>query len=478
MSKKIETIYVCSKCEAQFSKWVGRCNECGTWGSVEVQNSKLKIKSLNSEMPIGKVVDFEKIEKKEMIRIKTGIEEFDRVLGGGIVPGSLILLGGEPGIGKSTLVLQLVDKIGNQKLKTCNEFVESIENQKLKIENCILYVSGEESAEQIKLRMDRLDIQSKALQFLGETDIEIICATIEKHKPQIVIIDSIQTMSFSELPSEAGSINQVRVCTVKLLEVAKKNNISIFIVGHVTKEGVVAGPKTLEHLVDTVLYLEGDQFHLFRLLRTAKNRFGSTNEVGVFEMKEKGLIEVQNPSKEFLSQRTKAETGSIVTSTMEGSRAFLIEVQALVSKTVFGYPQRRASGFDLNRLQLLATVLTRRCKCNLGNQDVYLNIAGGIKIEEPAIDLAVCLAIVSAFKNKPIDSNLVAFGEVGLGGEIRNVGQIDKRIIEAKKLGFKKIIIPQTNTKFSDQDIQIISVKNLNEAIEANFKYDKVDFQR
>lgn len=444
MSQKTETIYVCSKCEAQFLKWVGRCDECGTWGSVEkVQSSKLKVQSLNSEMPIGKVVDFGKIEGKEMNKIKIGIEEFDRVLGGGIVPGSLILLGGEPGIGKSTLVLQIVDKI----------------------KNCVLYVSGEESAEQIKLRMDRLGIESKALQFLGETDIEIICATIKKHKPQITIIDSIQTMYFSELPSEAGSINQVRVCTVKLLEVAKKNNISIIIVGHVTKEGVVAGPKTLEHLVDTVLYLEGDQFHYFRLLRTAKNRFGSTNEVGVFEMKEKGLMEVKNPSKEFLSQRTKEETGSIVTATMEGSRAFLIEVQALVSRTVFGYPQRRASGFDLNRLQLLATVLTRRCKLNLGNQDIYLNIAGGIKVEEPAIDLAVCLAIISAFKNKPIDSSLVAFGEVGLGGEIRNVGQIDKRIIEAKKLGFKKIIIPQTNVEFSDQEIEIVQVKNLNEAI-------------
>ncbi|MEK9130018.1 MAG: DNA repair protein RadA, partial [Patescibacteria group bacterium] len=352
-----------------------------------------------------------------------------------------------PGIGKSTLVLQIVEKC----------------------QMPIFYISGEESAEQIKLRMNRLEIQSKMLQFLGETNIEIICATLEKYKPQIVIIDSIQTMYFPELPSEAGSVNQVRVCTVKLLEIAKKNNISIFIVGHVTKEGVVAGPKTLEHLVDTVLYLEGDQFHYFRLLRTAKNRFGSTNEVGVFEMKEKGLIEVENPSKEFLSQRTTKETGSIVTATMEGSRAFLIEVQALVSKTIFGYPQRRASGFDLNRLQLLATVLSRRCKLNLGNQDIYLNVAGGIKVEEPAVDLAVCLSIVSAFKNKSIDSNLVVFGEVGLGGEIRNVGQIDKRIIEAKKLGFKTIMIPQTNFKFAENEMQIIQVKNLNEAIEIAF---------
>jgi DNA repair protein RadA/Sms len=451
---KTEIIYFCSKCEAQFLKWTGRCNECGTWGSIEIQNAKQKVQRDKSKIQISEVIDFSKIESKEITRIKTGIEEFDRVLGGGIVPGSLILLGGEPGIGKSTLVLQIVEKC-----------------QLSNVNRQMFYVSGEESAEQIKLRMDRLKIESKTLQFLGETDIEIICATLEKYKPQITIIDSIQTMCFSELPSEAGSINQVRVCTVKLLEVAKKNNISIFIVGHVTKEGVVAGPKTLEHLVDTVLYLEGDQFHYFRILRTAKNRFGSTNEVGVFEMKEKGLMEVKNPSKEFLSQRTTKETGSIVTATMEGSRAFLIEVQALVSRTIFGYPQRRASGFDLNRLQLLATVLTRRCKLTLGNQDIYLNIAGGIKVEEPAIDLAVCLAIVSAFKNKSINSNLVAFGEVGLGGEIRNVGQIDKRIIEAKKLGFQKIIIPQTNIKFTEYETEIIQVKNLNEAIEITFSF-------
>jgi len=439
---KIKTIYVCSKCEAQFLKWTGRCNECGAWGTIEMQNVKQKTKN-EKELTTGNIIEFDKIKGQEISRIKTGIEEFDRVLGGGIVPGSLILLGGEPGIGKSTLVLQIIEKIKND----------------------TLYISGEESAEQIKLRMDRLKIESQTSRFLGETDIEIICVTLEKYKPQIAIIDSIQTMSFSELPSEAGSINQVRVCTVKLLGVAKKNNISIFIVGHVTKEGAVAGPKTLEHLVDTVLYLEGDQFHYFRLLRTTKNRFGSTNEVGVFEMGEKGLMEVKNPSKEFLSQRTTKETGSIVAATMEGSRAFLIEIQALVSKTIFGYPQRRSSGFDLNRLQLLATVLTRRCKLNLGNQDIYLNIAGGIKVEEPAIDLAVCIAIVSAFKNKPIDPNLVVFGEVGLGGEIRSVGSIDKRIMEAKKIGFQKIIIPQINVKFTENEIEIVQVKNLNEAI-------------
>mgnify|MGYP001572653552 CR=1 FL=1 len=465
--QKIEIIYVCSKCEAQFLKWTGRCNECGAWGTImESQKSKIsaygrspagrKNQKSEEQKIIGEIINFNKIEGKEINRIKTGIEEFDRVLGGGIVPGSLILLGGEPGIGKSTLVLQIVEK--------CQ--MSEVGNRKSDVEYQIFYISGEESAEQIKLRMDRLGIQSKTLQFLGETNIEIICAALEKYKPQITIIDSIQTMYFPELPSEAGSINQVRVCTVKLLEVAKKNNISIFIVGHVTKEGVVAGPKTLEHLVDTVLYLEGDQFHYFRLLRTAKNRFGSTNEVGVFEMKEKGLVEVKNPSKEFLSQRSTKETGSIVTATMEGSRAFLIEVQALVSRTIFGYPQRRASGFDLNRLQLLATVLSRRCKLNLGNQDIYLNIAGGIKVEEPAIDLAVCLAIISAFKNKPIDSNLVAFGEVGLAGEIRNVGQIDKRIIEAKKLGFQTIIIPQNSSKFTENKTQIIQAKNLNEAIQ------------
>ena len=464
--QKIQTIYVCSKCDAQFPKWAGRCLSCGAWGTIEVQSQKREASRASArdlEALAGEVIDFEKIDGKEVARIKSGIGELDQVLGGGIVPGSLVLLGGEPGIGKSTLVLQLAERCQVSDVK-CQVFA--------------LYVSGEESAEQIKMRMDRLGIESKGLKFLGETDIETICATINKEKPRLAIVDSIQTMYFSGVPSESGSLNQVRACTVKLLEVAKKNHIPIFITGHVTKEGLVAGPKTLEHLVDTVLYLEGDQHHFFRLLRSVKNRFGSTNEVGVFEMREKGLIEVKNPSEVFLQERDQREAGSVITAVMEGSRAFLVEVQALVSRTSFGYPQRKASGFDYNRLSLLIAVLTQRCKLPLGNQDVHLNLAGGIKIAEPAIDLAVCLAIASAFKNKPLDPKLVAFGEIGLGGEIRRVGQIEKRLTEAEKLGFDKVIMPETkhttpwppllrgndSQQTGDSKLKIMKVKSLAEA--------------
>jgi DNA repair protein RadA/Sms len=443
MTQKIQTIYVCSKCDAQFPKWSGRCLSCGEWGTIEVQSQKLKIKSLGPEIPIGEVIEFDKIRGKEVARIKTGIGELNRVLGGGIVLGSLVLLGGEPGIGKSTLVLQLAEQIRNS----------------------TLYVSGEESAEQIKMRIDRLGIDSKNFQFLGETDIETICATLNKKKPNLAIIDSIQTMYFPDLPSGAGSVNQVRVCTIKLLEIAKKNYIPIFITGHVTKEGLVAGPKTLEHLVDTVLYLEGDQYHFFRLLRCVKNRFGSTNEVGVFEMQEKGLKEVKNPSEAFLQERGQREAGSVITAVMEGSRAFLVEVQALVSRTYFGYPQRKASGFDYNRLSLLIAVLTQRCKLSLGNQDVHLNLAGGIKVAEPAIDLAVCLAIASAFKNKPLDPKLVAFGEVGLAGEVRAIGQIEKRLTEIEKMGFNKVIMPDVKLPKVFSNLEIIRVKNLGETM-------------
>lgn len=447
MFQKFQTIYICSKCEAQFPKWSGRCLECGSWGTVENQTLKIKDRKLE-ELSVGEVIDLEKIKGKETIRIRTEIGELDQVLGGGIVKGSLVLLGGEPGIGKSTLILQIAQKVAQINDKS------------------ILYISGEESAEQIKMRMDRLGIKSKKLQFLGETDIETICATINKNNPKLAIVDSIQTVSFGELPSEAGSVNQVRACTVKLLETAKKNNISIFVIGHVTKEGLVAGPKTLEHLVDTVLYLEGDQHHFFRLLRCTKNRFGSTNEVGVFKMEEKGLVEVKNPSETFLQERSQREAGSVIAAIIEGSRAFLVEVQALVSRTPFGYPQRKSSGFDFNRLVLLVTVLAQRCKLPLGNQDVHLNLAGGIKVTEPAMDLAVCLAIISAFKNKPLDPKLVAFGEVGLGGEIRSISQIEKRLTEAEKMRFDKIIMPEMKLQESKYKLKIIKIRSLMEAME------------
>ena len=447
MPKKLKTIYVCSKCDSQFPKWQGRCTECGAWGKNEMQNAKIKMKNDRVvEVPPGEIEDFEKIEVSDFKRIKVGINELDRVLGGGIVPGSLALIGGEPGIGKSTLVLQMADKLAKNSGKN------------------ILYVSGEESAHQIKTRFDRLSLAPKNIKYLGETNIETVSATIEKHKPLLAIVDSIQTMYSEEIPSEAGSVSQIRTSTVKLMEVAKKSNIPVVIIGHVTKEGAMAGPKTLEHLVGTVLYLEGDQYHAYRLLRAVKNRFGSTNEVGVFDMQEKGLVEVENPSEMFLAERDVKKAGSVVTAIIEGSRAFLIEIQALISPSSFSYPQRRTSGFDFNRLQLLTAVLSQRLRLNLNNKDIHINVVGGFRVKEPAVDLAVCLAVISAFKNKPVDSYMVVLGEVGLGGELRSVSHLEKRLTEAEKLGFKKILLPVTRI-FPRTSCQLVKVKSLEEVV-------------
>ncbi len=445
MPKSQKEIFVCSHCDSQHAKWSGRCPECGQWGTLEkseesVSANEIKNKKLPTVKP-GKTISFNQIKISDYSRTKTGIEEFDRVAGGGLVPGSLLLLGGEPGIGKSTLVLQICQKINGS----------------------ILYVSGEESAEQIKSRIERLKIKADNLTFLGETNIETICATILEKKPALAIIDSIQTVYSLEAPSAAGSINQVRISTTKLLDVSKKNNITTLIIGHVTKFGEVAGPKTLEHLVDTVMYLEGDPYHAFRILRNAKNRFGSTTEVGIFEMSGGGLIEVKDPAAIFLTQQ-RLQSGAVITAALEGSRVFMIEVQSLVSPTPFGYPQRKVNGFDLNRLQLLAATLSRRVGLKISNQDIYLNLVGGLKVSEPAIDLAVCLSIVSAFKDKPIPLDCLIFGEVGLGGEVRPVSQIAKRLGEAEKLGFKTAIIPYGKEKFNSK-LKIIQVKNLTEAL-------------
>jgi len=442
---KHKTIYSCNNCSAQFPKWSGRCTECGQWGTVQEEEAKItKPTKIKADIKPADLVDFQKVTGQDVKRQKTKLEEFDRVLGGGIVPGSLVLIGGEPGIGKSTLILQVAATLSPNK---------------------VIYASGEESAEQIKLRFDRLSVKTNNISYLGETNVETICATLNKHKPDLAIIDSIQTMFSAEAPSEAGSINQVRICTVKLLEIAKKRNISIFIVGHVTKEGSVAGPKTLEHLVDTVLYLEGDQQHAYRLLRTQKNRFGSTNEVGVFDMQDKGLIEVKNPSAAFISQRQKAP-GAVITCIIEGTRPFLVEIQALVSKTIYGYPQRRSVGFDYNKLQLLATVIAKKTSAKLYDQDIHLNVVGGIKVNEPAADLAVCLAIASALKNKNIDHQTIAFGEVGLTGEIRSVNFMEKRISEAARLGFKNVIIPNFEIKKIPAGIKLHKIDHLDRAIE------------
>ena len=387
-----------------------------------------------------------------MARTKTGVEELDRVLGGGIVPGSLILLGGEPGIGKSTLALQLALIVPNT-----------------------LYISGEESVGQIKMRADRLVEThcNASLRLANETNIETICATITQSKPTLAVIDSIQTIHSDDVgggaPSassgQAGNVTQIRACTVKILGTAKANNVAIVLIGHVTKDGEVAGPKTLEHLVDTVLYFEGERYHTFRVLRATKNRFGPTDEVGIFEMKDSGLSEVKNPSAALLSERGENMPGSIVTCLMEGTRPLLVEIQALVNKTSFGYPVRKASGFDLNRLHVLVAVLQKRAGLNLAQYDIHLNVVGGLSADEPAADLAVCLAIASAYKDKALGADLCVFGEVGLGGEVRSVPHTERRIKECEKMGMKRVITHQNIKTLKLENINVMGVKNIVELI-------------
>lgn len=447
-----KTNFSCSNCDAQYQKWVGRCLECGKWGTV----AESKVQSLKSEVnndnyaPI-ELAELDKIDGKKFARIKTNIEELDRVLGGGLVPGSLILLGGEPGIGKSTLALQLAAIIPHS-----------------------LYISGEESVEQMKLRAERLKISSigdKTLKLGSAASVENIIESIKKEKNcQLAVVDSVQTIFSHEVEGEAGNINQIRACAVKFLELAKSSGKIIILIGQVTKDGAVAGPKTLEHLVDSVLYLEGDKYHLFRILRAAKNRFGSTDEIGVFSMESHGLQEVKNPSEAFLSGRGANVPGSTVTCLMEGSRPVLVEIQALVTKTNFGYPQRRTSGFDLNRLQVLIGVLTKRAELPLDTYDVFLNVVGGLEANEPAADLAVILALASALKNKTISQNIASFGEVGLGGEVRPVSQTEKRLQEIKKLGFEFAVIPFAKTQTKSTSIKIAPVKNVKEVVEQILK--------
>lgn len=420
------TLFVCNNCGEEYAKWQGKCENCGTWNSLkEFTISKEKRKSGTFNAVNSQIVDLKNVKLTEFQRMSTNIPEFDRVLGpstslgqgGGIVPGSIILLGGDPGIGKSTLLLQVASNINN-----------------------VLYVSGEESVEQIKMRYDRLALKSNTLKLFTETDLNIIAQKIIEQKPDLVIIDSIQTIYSSDFPSTPGSIVQVRECAMKLQNLAKTTHTSVILVGHVTKEGSVAGPRILEHLVDVVLYLEGEDYQNTRILRGAKNRFGATDEIGIFEMEENGLVSVSNPSKLFLTERTKNIPGSIVTATIEGTRALLIEVQALTTTSHFGFPQRRATGFDLNRLQLIIAVLQKRANIDLSNQDVFVNIAGGFKIKDTGVDLAVALAIASSLKNLKTEEKVCAFGELGLSGEIRQVSFAKKRNAEAERLGYEKII--------------------------------------
>lgn len=443
MSKKQTKIFICSKCDAQSLKWTGRCLECGAWGTLEEQFAKDKeenIKNINS----AELLNLSDLDDKQDLRIKTNISEVDRVLGGGFVKGSLTLFSGDPGIGKSTILAQIAQAISEK-------------NQK------VYYLSGEESALQIKSRLERLNCDFEKIGFLRETDVEKISGRLIEDKPTLVIVDSIQTVYSSEIPGEAGSVSQIRATTVKFLEIAKKNDITICLVGHITKDGQVAGPKTLEHIVDTVIYLENSKHEDYRILRAVKNRFGSINEIGIFEMTGTGFKEIKNPSAVFLESGEEAQTGSSISCIMEGTRPFLIEIQALVTKTVFGYPQRKASGYDLNRLQVLTSVLTKRGGINLSNQDVIVNIVGGMKINDTGLDLAVCLSIISSLLNISLKRKRIILGEVGLGGEIRNVSRIKERISEAEKLGFEEAIIP--NMKISPKKIKLIKIKNLEELV-------------
>lgn len=436
-------MYICSECGFESSRWLGKCDKCEAWNSfekVETFSVKSKKKGVNSKL---KVSTFSQVSEKSSDRMKTGIGEFDLVLGGGFVPGSVVLLVGDPGIGKSTLVLHVLDGLKKSSRK-------------------LLYISGEESGDQVALRARRLGI-SEDISFVSTTDVDVISNEIRKGSYDLVIVDSIQTLATEDINGSAGSVSQVRESSLRLIDVAKNTSTAVVVIGHVTKGGVLAGPKVLEHLVDVVLYLEGDRYHDLRMLRGIKNRFGSTNETGVFEMGDVGLIEVSEPSKLFLSERSTTASGSIVASIVEGNRAFLLEVQALVSTSPFGYPKRTSSGFDQKRLELLIAVLTKRAGVALDNQDVYVNVVGGFKISEPASDLAVCLAIASSYYDKPAKGKIVAFGEVGLSGEVRSVSAGDKRIREAEKLGFSEVIIPKTmDLDFSGK---LSSVSHVAEAV-------------
>jgi DNA repair protein RadA/Sms len=444
MSNKLSTIYICSKCDAQTPKWAGRCGECGSWGTLtaETVETKDNAKKTPRVAPI-KALDLGQLDNHKLERLPTGINEIDRVLGGGIVPGSLVLLGGEPGIGKSTLVAQIAGALNKR--------------------NKVVYVSGEESPGQIRSRLERLKIDLDSISFLPETGAEKIIASIEEIRPALAIIDSIQTVYSLEAEGELGGINQIKATAVKFLELAKKKNIAVILIGHITKDGSLAGPKSLEHIVDTVIYLETETTHDFRILRASKNRFGSTNELGILEMTGDGFREVKNPGSIFIEEGTDNLSGSCLSCIIEGTRPFLIEVQALVTKTAFGYPVRKASGFDLNRLQILCAVLQKRAKINLANQDVILNVVGGLRIADPALDLAVSMAIISSLSNQVFDRQTIALGEVGLGGEVRNVSRLEIRLAEAIKLGCKRALVPAGGV--SNAKMKLETIKNVNDLV-------------
>ena len=451
MAKGKKSIFFCQNCGHEEAKWLGQCPACKEWNTFveeRIDSGITKGTTVAARaVHEAKVVPLTEVTADDDTRSETGIKELDRVLGGGIVPGSLVLVGGDPGIGKSTLLLQVCQRMAQMKK--------------------ILYISGEESQAQIKLRANRMGNFTSSLLLLCETNLGIIRSVIEKERPELVIIDSIQTMYSEDVTSAPGSVSQVRESTNVFMQLAKGLCIPIFIVGHVTKEGTVAGPRVLEHMVDTVLYFEGDRHASYRILRAVKNRFGSTNEIGVFEMRQSGLVEVENPSEYMLSGKPENASGSVVACSMEGTRPILLEIQALVCRTNFGMPRRTAAGTDYNRVNLLMAVLEKMLGMSLGNCDAYVNIAGGIKLNEPAIDLGIVMALVSSYRNRPIDEKTIVFGEVGLSGEVRAVNMPEQRVAEAKKLGFETCILPEISLKMVKeiQGIRLVGVKTVNEAV-------------
>ena len=444
---KSHSKYVCQSCAYESPRWVGKCPNCGEWNTFAEEVVSKTASRRKQEGQGAQPLRLKEIQAENNRRIASSIGEFDRVLGGGLVPGSVVLLGGDPGIGKSTLMMQ---------------FASALENQS------VLYVSGEESPAQVKLRTERLNLRSSdTVYLLAETDMSVIVVAVERTQPDLVIVDSIQTMYKPDLESSPGSVGQVRESTATFMRLAKRKGVSVLLVGHVTKEGMLAGPKVVEHTVDTVLQFEGERHYAFRILRAVKNRFGSTNEIGIFEMRSTGLQEVKNPSEVFLSERSSGSSGSVVVASIEGTRPILVEVQALVTPTSYGVPQRTTTGIDYRRLNLLLAVLEKRVGVSLGQRDVFVNVAGGVHVDEPAVDLGITLAIMSSLRDTPIDAQTVAVGEVGLAGEVRSVSQIEQRIREADKLGFRRIFVPGTNLKVTTTNggITIVPVDKIDEAV-------------
>jgi len=449
---KKKTKFACQSCGYETPKWMGKCPGCNSWNTlveeVEQKTTRRGAFAHSSSTIVTKASPITSIETVTEPRFFTESKEFNRVLGGGIVKGSLVLIGGDPGIGKSTLLLQVSAQLAN--------------------DNKVLYISGEESVKQTKLRSDRLGVTSNQLYVLSETDLEHISKSISELEPSFVVVDSIQTIYHAEVSSAPGSVSQVRECTAELMRIAKTKGIAIFIVGHVTKEGSIAGPRLLEHMVDTVLYFEGERHHTYRILRAVKNRFGSTNEMGIFEMKETGLDEVANPSEIFLEERSQGAAGSTVVASMEGTRPVLVEIQALISPTSFGNPRRMATGVDQNRISLLMAVLEKRVGLLLQNQDAYIKVAGGVKLDEPAIDLAIAISIASSFRDKPSNPGDIFVGEVGLTGEVRRVSRIEQRVQEAAKLGFSRVILPERNLGgwTVPKGIEVVGVSDIRQALQ------------